>query len=78
MEELRIGDVWHGRLGTDFENVEATIDNITPRRVQVSFNRLVDFDGMRSGGTTFGKKNFCRLFEQQKHEQMNLFATDQQ
>jgi len=76
LDGLRIGDVWHGRRGTNFEGVEATIDNITPRRVQVSFNRLVDFDEMRSGGTTFGKKNFRRLFEQRKHEQMNLFETD--
>lgn len=78
MEKLNVGDVWHGRLGTNYEGVEAKIDNITPRRVQVSFNRLVEVDDMILGGTTFGKKNFGQLFEKQKHEQMNLFETDPQ
>lgn len=78
MEKLNVGDVWHGRLGTNYEGVEAKIDNITPRRVQVSFSQLVEVDNMILGGSVFGKKNFCQLFEQQKNEQLNLFETDRQ
>lgn len=68
-----MGDVWYGRIGTDYEGIEATIDRITGHRVQVSFNKTIEIDGDPISGRVFEKRNFLKLFRRQKHEQMNLF-----
>lgn len=73
MEELKVGTVWYGKIGTDFEGVEATIERITPRRVQVKFDKLVYLNKKQVLGSVFGKRNFLRLFKKQKYEQMSLF-----
>ncbi|SDY84080.1 hypothetical protein [Thermoactinomyces sp. DSM 45892] len=62
--EFKINDVWFGRIGTAYEGVTATIQAITERKIQVSFDRVVAVDGMMLGGCIFGKKQFQELFEQ--------------
>ncbi|MDW4068717.1 hypothetical protein QI274_12720 [Staphylococcus saprophyticus] len=43
--ELQIGDTWYGKQGTIYENIQATIDDITARYVQVFFTPTLNHSG---------------------------------
>lgn len=73
LKDLVVGATWYGRIGTDYEGIEATIDRITTHRVQVTFNKMVHIEGNPISGRVFEKGNFLRLFRRQKYEQMSLF-----
>lgn len=42
-----------GRVGTPYEGVTATIEVVTKRKVQVSFNQIVPVNGLKLGGQVF-------------------------
>lgn len=73
MEKLIVGDEWYGRIGTVYEGVRATVERVTPHRVQVTFDKKMIVNGNKLGGMVFGKENFVRLFRRQQYEQLNLF-----
>lgn len=43
--KMQMGDRWYGRQGTAYEEIEATIDYITSRYVQVSFTPTLHLNG---------------------------------
>lgn len=61
--DLQTGDVWYGKKGTDYEGIQATIDDITARYVQVSFSPPVQTYYATSYGRPLGKHQFMRFFE---------------
>jgi hypothetical protein len=63
MDLLQIGDIWYGKDGTPYEGVTAKIDAITARNVQVSFDRIVNMDGAKLGGTVMTQKQFRANFD---------------
>ena len=71
MEPLQINDIWYGKEGTPYENVSATIDTVTSRNVQVSFDRTVSVDGLQLGGTVMTHKQFRLHFD--PGQQLSLF-----
>lgn len=61
--EFYIGDVWYGKDGTKYEGIQATIDDITSRYVQVSFTPgLQDGEGI-SKGKPLTKRYFIHYFD---------------
>lgn len=70
-EEIKKGEIWFGRPGTAYEQVEAKIENITARNVQVSFNQVVQVKGMRLLGEVMSKGKFRQMFDHV--QQLNLF-----
>jgi hypothetical protein len=63
MEPFIIGDIWYGKSQTPYANVSATIDAVTSRNVQVSFDHVVAIDGLQLGGTVFTHKQFRLHFD---------------
>jgi hypothetical protein len=51
--------------------VAATVETITARNVQVSFDRIVQVDGLKLSGKVMPKGTFNRMFE--PIEQLDLF-----
>lgn len=71
-EEIKKGEIWFGRPGTAYEQVEAKIESITPRNVQVSYDRIVQVNGSQLAGEVMSKKRFREMFDQA--QQLNLFG----
>lgn len=71
MDLLQIGDIWHGKAATPYEDVTAKIDAITTRNVQVSFDRVVEMDNMRLAGEVLTQKQFRANFD--PGQQLSLF-----
>ncbi len=57
------GETWIGRHGTVYEGVEATIDEITARKVSVSYDRFVSVNGSQVKDQTMYKGEFQRMFD---------------
>jgi sorbitol-specific phosphotransferase system component IIBC len=70
-EEIKKGEIWFGRPGTIYEQVEAKIESITARNVQVSYNRIVQVNGSRVVGEVMAKGKFKRMFD--RVQQLYLF-----
>ncbi|MBD1373888.1 hypothetical protein IC620_16205 [Hazenella sp. IB182357] len=70
---MRTGEVWHGRTATPYEGVSATIDDVTTRNVILSYDRVVDVNGVQTIGEVMTQKKFNRMFEQIVYEQGELF-----
>jgi len=61
--EFRIREVWYGKDGTKYEGIQATIEDITSRYVQVSFTPgLWDGEGI-SSGKPLTKRHFIQYFD---------------
>jgi len=72
--ELRIGDSWYGKQGTAYEGIQATIDDVTARYVQVSFTPALDLNGSPVYGKPLGKRHFVQHFAPQPpHYQLTIF-----
>lgn len=72
--DLQIGDVWYGKNGSTYEGIEATIDDITTRYVQVSFTPALDPNGTHVYGKPLGKRHFMENFAPQPPDhQLNIF-----
>lgn len=70
VEQLQVGDVWYGKVGTEYDGIQATITCITPRRVQISFDQKVD----GKLGITLSQKRFRKIFQKQRsYIQLDLF-----
>jgi len=59
---FQIGDTWFGKNGTTYEGIQATIDDITSRYVQVSFSPGFDNGEGISFGKPLGKRYFVQHF----------------
>jgi len=59
---FQIGDTWFGKNGTTYEGMQATIDDITSRYVQVSFSPGFDDGEGVSFGKPLGKRHFAQHF----------------
>lgn len=71
MIEFHLDDSWYGKTGTPYENVVATIQAITTRNIQVTFDQVVSVGGLQIGGRVFTQKEFQRLFDHD--QQLSLF-----
>jgi hypothetical protein len=71
MEQLQINDIWHGKEGTLYENVSATIQAVTSRNVQISFDQTVSVDGLQLAGSVMTHKQFRLHFD--PGQQLSLF-----
>ncbi len=60
---MQIGEVWYGKENTAYQGISATIDAITSRNVQVTFDRVVSIDGMQLGGDVITHKRFKLHFD---------------
>lgn len=60
---MNIGETWHGKDGTVYEGVAATIEAITARNVQLTYNLVVNVDGVRLRGEVMTQKKFQTMFE---------------
>lgn len=60
--ELQIGDIWYGKQNTAYEGVQATIDDITARYVQVSFRPPLYPEVSPVLGKPLGKRQFRQNF----------------
>jgi hypothetical protein len=69
--ELHINDIWYGKDGTSYEGVTARIDAVTSRNVQISFDRVVAVDEIRTSGTVMTHKQFRLHFD--PGQQLSLF-----
>jgi len=69
--ELQIGDRWYGKQETVYEGIEATIEDITPRYVQISFNPPLYADVSPLLGKPLGKRQFRLNFS--PHYQITIF-----
>jgi FKBP-type peptidyl-prolyl cis-trans isomerase 2 len=76
MEQLQINDIWHGKEGTLYENVSATIQAVTSRNVQVSFNHVIAVDGLQLAGTVMTQKQFRLNFD--PGQQLSLWPINSQ
>ncbi|MBS7531858.1 hypothetical protein IC619_015400 [Hazenella sp. IB182353] len=70
---MHTGEVWLGRTGTPYAGVSATIDDVTTRNVVLSYDRVVDVNGVQTIGEVMTQKKFERMFEQIVYEQGELF-----
>jgi hypothetical protein len=70
-EEIKKGEIWFGRPGTAYEQVEAKIESITPRNVQVSYDWIVQVNGSQLAGEVMPKGKFLRMFDSTR--QLSLF-----
>lgn len=61
--ELRVGDTWYGKQGTIYEDIQATIDDITARYVQVFFIPTLNHNGHPMRGMPLGKRHFHQNFD---------------
>lgn len=68
---MEIGEIWFGKDGTSYQGIIATIKAITTRNVQLTYNLVVNVDGVRLRGEVMSKRKFERMFEQ--FEQGGLF-----
>jgi hypothetical protein len=68
---MQIGDRLFGRIGTPYEGVQARIDNMTSRYVQLFFDRVVQIDGMNLLGQVLSKAVVRRYFDD--YNQLRLF-----
>lgn len=66
-----MGEVWFGKTGTRYEGVQATIEAVTKRNIQVSYDRIVSENEMQLGGEVMGKQAFLERFD--NNRQMTLF-----
>jgi hypothetical protein len=73
LQSAQKGDIWFGKIGTAFEGVKATIETITTRNVQVSFDQIVLVDGLKLSGTVMPKGTFKRMFEPIEQLEIDLF-----
>ena len=72
--ELQIGDTWYGKQGTIYENIQATIDDITARYVQVFFTPTLNYSGYPVCGMALGKRHFHKNFDAKPpYYQLTLF-----
>jgi hypothetical protein len=71
---LEKGETWYGRPGTPYEGVAATVETITARNVQVSFDRIVQVDGLKLSGKVMPKGTFKRMFEPIEQLEIDLFG----
>ena len=61
---MELGEIWFGRSGSVYEGIQARIESITTRNVQVSFNQVVQVKGMRLLGEVMSKGKFrCSTIE---------------
>ncbi|KFZ39317.1 hypothetical protein JS81_14975 [Thermoactinomyces sp. Gus2-1] len=67
-----IGEIWFGRSGSVYEGIQARIESITPRNVQVSYDRIVQVNGSQLAGEVMSKKRFREMFD--RAQQLNLFG----
>ncbi|GIM48492.1 hypothetical protein DNHGIG_40410 [Collibacillus ludicampi] len=72
---MEIGNRLSGRQGTVYEGVQARIDAITKRYVQVYFDRVVTVNGMKLLGQVLSKSAVKKYFD--NYEQLSLFDHDQ-
>lgn len=56
---FQIGDVWYGENGMIYEGIQATIDDVTSRYVQVAFSPSLD----NHETVSYGKHHFIQHFE---------------
>ena len=68
---MELGEIWFGRSGSVYEGIQARIESITTRNVQVSFNQVVQVKGMRLLGEVMSKGKFRQTFD--RVQQLNLF-----
>ena len=59
---FQIGDTWFGKNGTIYEGIQATVDDITSRYVQVSFSPGFDDGEGVSFGKPLSKRHFVQHF----------------
>jgi len=72
--ELQIGDRWYGEQETDYEGIQATIDDITARYVQLSFSPPLYSNTSPIHGKPLGKRQFRRNFTPQSpYYQVTIF-----
>jgi len=60
---FQTGDIWYGRHGTIYEGIQATINDVTSRYVQVSFYPGLRMRNNVSYGKPLGKRHFIEHFE---------------
>jgi hypothetical protein len=73
LQSAHKGDIWFGKIGTAYEGVKATIEEITARNVQLRYDRIVQVNGLQLSGEVMGKGNFLRMFEPVQQMEINLF-----
>lgn len=69
--DFRIGDIWYGKEGTDYEGFRAKIHDVTSRYVQLGFTPPLNQKGAPVHGKPLGKRQFSRNFTAQK--QITIF-----
>ena len=69
---MKKGEIWFGLPGTPYEGVEAKIETVTARNVQVSYDRIVQVNGSQLAGEVMSKKRFREMFD--RAQQLNLFG----
>jgi hypothetical protein len=72
---MEIGNQLIGRQRTPYEGVQARIDAITKRYVQLYFDRVVTVNGMKLLGQVLSKSAVKKYFD--NYEQLSLFDHDQ-
>jgi hypothetical protein len=60
---LEIGEIWFGKDGTSYQGIIATIKAITTRNVQLTYDLVVNVDGVRLRGEVMTQKKFQTMFE---------------
>lgn len=72
--EWRIGDTWYGKQRTEYEGIQATIDDVTARYIQVSFTPALHPHGSPVYGKPLGKRHFTQNFDPQpSYLQLTIF-----
>jgi len=60
---FQVGYIWYGKNDTIYEGIQATINDVTSRYVQVSFSPGFRTEYNRSYGKPLGKRHFMQHFE---------------
>jgi hypothetical protein len=61
-----VGEIFYGRPDTPYEGVQAKIEDISIRNVQLSFDRVVQKNDTILAGEVMTKKKFERMFTREK------------
>lgn len=72
--DLQIGDIWYGKPKTAYDGIQATIEDITARYVQLSFHPPLYPDTSPVLGKPLGKRQFRQNFSPRPpYHQLTIF-----
>ena len=58
--------MWFGRPNTPYEGVQAKIEDMTIRNVEIEFDRIVHINNVMLAGEVMSKRRFKRMFSLEK------------